>query len=479
MAVISAIVDFFNVVGNFLWGPWTQIFLLCVGAYLLIGTKFYVFRRFGYIMKNTLGKMFKKQETDTKGLTSVQAVLSALAGTIGMGNISGTASAIAVGGPGAVFWMWLFAFFGMSVKTCEVTLAVHYRDVDKDGTVHGGPMYYMKKALNAKVLAIIFSIGLFFNALLMAGTMQLHTVVEAADASYGWNPYVVAAVLVVLMAFAVLGGVKSVGKVCGVLVPFMTVIWIALAIISICFNVTEIPRVFAQIFEGAFNGTAATGGFTGATIALAVQQGAARGTGSNDAGVGVAPCVHATADVSHPFLQGMWGTAEVFIDTIIVCTMTALIILLPENVWNSGETGVALTLKGLTAVLPAAPANAILNICVAAFCFSTALVFYIYYETASINLFGKKSFKYIRWLYFIFPLVFAGYSNVNALWNGFANTATALCLLPNLVALVLLAKPFFGLIKDWEGDHKYDTAKVDGTDHYIKVSEKYIGSKGN
>ena len=475
MAIISAIVDIFNAIGNFLWGPWTQIFLICTGLYLMFGTKFFVFRKFGTLMKETMGQMFKKQETDTKGLTSVQAVFSALAGTIGMGNIAGTASAIAVGGPGAVFWMWLIAFLGMTVKTSEVTLAVHYRDVDGDGNIHGGPMYYMKKALNAKVIAVVFSIGIFFNALLMADVMQLHTIADTTSAAYGWNPYIVVGVMIVLMLLACLGGLKSVGKVCGTLVPIMTILWIGIAILAIILNIGEVPRAFGEIFGGAFSGTAATGGFAGSTIALAIQQGAARGTGSNDAGLGVAPIIHATADTDHPFKQGMWGAAEVFIDTIIVCTMTALLIILPEGVWNSGETGSALSLKGLQAVLPLHVANVVMIIALAAFCFSTTLVFYVYFETATINLFGKNSFKYVKWLYFIMPLVFAGYTDVDKLWGGLANTATGLCLLPNLVVLVMLAPVFFTLLKDWEsGEKKYATKITDGnTDHYVKLSPNY------
>ena len=482
MGIINGFVELCNTVGGFLWGPWTQIFLIAVGIYLTIGTKFYQVRKFGYIMKNTVGTIFQKREDSKVGLTEVQAVMGALAGTIGMGNISGTASAIAIGGPGAVFWMWIFAFFGMMIKTSEVTLAVHYREVSPDGKeIHGGPMYYMKKALNSKLLAVIFSFGLFFNALLMASTMQTHTIVEAAGASYGFNPYVVAVVVVGLAALAILGGLKSIGKVCETFVPVMTVIWILAALYILATNFTQIPRVFSSIFLEAFAPTPAAGGFVGASVAMAIQQGASRGTGSNDAGLGVAPCIHATAEVDHPFKQGLWGTAEVFIDTIIVCTMTAFIILAPVGAdgvptWASGESGVALTLLGMQQSMPAFMADLIVNICVAAFCFSTVLVFYVYYETASINLFGKKSFKYIKWLYFIFPIAFAGYTNVNALWGGFANVATGLCLLPNLIALVLLSGSFFGLVKDYDGERKYLTAITDKSHQYIKTHPAYLAT---
>ena len=350
----DTIIELSNVIGGLLWGWYTQAFLILVGVYMLVGTKFYVFRKFGYIMKNTLGKMFEKTENNTAGLTSVQAVLGALAGTIGMGNIAGTASAISIGGPGAVFWMWLFAFLGMSVKTAEVTLAVHYREVAPDGSsIYGGPMYYMRKAMNAKALSVVFTIGLILNCVFMASTMQTHTIIESVNRAYNINPYLIAAVCVVLAALAVLGGLKSIGKVCEIMVPVMTVVWFAIAIIVIGGNIADVPHALASIFINAFTPTSAVGGFVGASIATAIQQGAARGTGSNDAGVGVAPCIHATADVEHPFKQGLWGTAEVFIDTIVVCTMTALIILTPEDVWCSGESGVALTMAAVETVIPA------------------------------------------------------------------------------------------------------------------------------
>ncbi len=473
-SIISGFVKITNSIGSFLWGPWTQIFLIIAGLWFTIGTKFYPFRKFGTIMKKTMGTMFKKQPGASKNrLSSVQAVLGALAGTIGMGNIAGTASAIAIGGPGAVFWMWVFAFLGMSLKMAEVTLAVHYREVGPDGKTYGGPMYYMRKALNSKLLAYLFCFGLFFNCLFMAATMQTHTIAESLQASYGVNPYITAVIVCLLTLIAILGGLKAIGKTCETLVPIMTIIWIVSALIVLFTNITEVPRVFGNIISEAFVPTAAVGGFAGSTIALAIKQGAARGTGSNDAGVGVAPCIHATAEVDHPFSQGLWGSTEVFIDTILVCSMTAFIILAPSDVWYSGETGVTLTLMGLQSALPAGVADLIVNLCVAAFCFSTVLVFFVYYETASVYLFGQKAFKAIKWLYFIVPIIFAGYSKVNDLWGGFANIASALCLLPNLIALLLLSRPYFKLLKDYEGERKYTTAYTDKTKDYVKVHPAY------
>lgn len=473
--IVSSIIDVSNIIGNLLWGWYTQVFMILVGAYMLFGTKFYVFRRFGYIMKNTLGKMFVRTENNTAGLTSVQAVLGALAGTIGMGNIAGTASAIAVGGPGAVFWMWLFAFLGMSTKTAEVTLAVHYREVAPDGSyIYGGPMYYMRKAMNAKVLSVVFSVGLILNCVLMASTMQTHTIIEAVTSAYDVNPYLIAGFVVLLSVLSILGGLKSLGKVCEFLVPIMTIVWFGITVIVIGGNITEVPRAISSIFVNAFTPTSATGGFLGASVALAIQQGAARGTNSNDAGVGVAPCIHATADVEHPFQQGLWGTTEVFIDTIVVCTLTALIILTPHDVWNSGASGVALAMAAVETVLPSTISNILITFCIFGFCFSSVLAFYVYYETACVNLFGTKAFKVLKWLYFLFPLVFAGYADVNALYGGFANIGSGLCLLPNLVAVVILAKPFFGLVKDWEsGERKYDTKVTDHNHRYIKMCKAY------
>lgn len=472
---ITQFIAYSNVIGNLLWGWYTQAFLLLMGAYLLIGTRFYVFRRFGYIMKNTLGKAFEKRTTDTAGLTPVQAVLGALAGTIGMGNIAGTASAIAVGGPGAVFWMWAFAFLGMSLKMQEVSLAVHYREVAPDGSsIYGGPMYYMRKALNAKALSIVFSIGLILNCLFMADTMQIHTIIEATQEAYHINSYIIAGVVVALSMVAILGGLKKIGRVCEILVPAMTVIWLCVALIVLFGNIQHVPAAIASIFSDALHPTAAVGGFLGSSISLTIQQGAARGTGSNDAGVGVAPCLHATADVEHPIKQGMWGATEVFIDTIVVCSLTAFIILAPRGVWHSGKTGVALTMSAINTVIPASIANFIVTFCIFAFCFSTVIAFFVYYQTACVNLFGEQKFKFIKWLYFLVPIVFAEYKNVNALYGGFANIGSGLCLLPNLIALAFLTKPFFGLLKDWEsGERKWDTAYTDKAHDYIKMCDAY------
>lgn len=473
--LISAIVDASNVFGDYLWGWYTQAFLILVGIYLLIGTRFYVFRRFGYVMKMTLGKAFDREKTKTAGLTPVQAVLGALAGTIGMGNIAGTASAIAIGGPGAVFWMWVFAFLGMTIKTAEVTLAVHYREVAPDGSsIYGGPMYYMERGLNhSKWLAVVFSVGLILNSVFMAATMQAHTIIETVQSAYGIDPYVCGTVIIVLAMLAILGGLKQIGKVCEFLVPIMTMIWFCIAVAVLWGNRANVLPALGQIFKDAFMPTSAVGGFLGSSIALVMQQGAARGTGSNDAGVGVAPCIHATADVEHPFKQGLWGITEVFVDTIIVCTLTALIILTPDGVWSSGKSGVALTMAGIETVLSADITNLLVTVCIFAFCFSTIIVFYVYFETACVDLFGQRSFKVLKWFYFIVPLVFAGYSKVDALYGGFANIGSGLCLLPNLVAICLLAKPFFGLLKDWEGERRYDTAVVDKDHHYIKMSRSY------
>lgn len=472
---ITQFIALSNVIGNLLWGWYTQAFLLLIGAYLLIGTRLYVFRKFAYILKNTLGKAFEKRTTDTAGLTPVQAVLGALAGTIGMGNIAGTASAIAVGGPGAVFWMWLFAFLGMSLKMQEVTLAVHYREVAPDGSsIYGGPMYYMKKALNAKALAALFSVGLILNCLFMADTMQIHTIIEATQEAYHINGYVICGVVVILAMSAILGGLKKIGRVCEILVPAMTVIWLVVAVVVLLGNFQHIPAAIQSIFSDAFRSTVAAGGFLGASLSLTIQQGAARGTGSNDAGVGVAPCLHATADVEHPIKQGMWGATEVFIDTIIVCSLTAFIILSPEGVWHSGKTGVALTMAAINTVVPAKITNFVVTLCISAFCLSTVIAFFVYYQTACVNLFGEQAFKYLKWLYFIIPMMFAEYKNVNALYGGFANIGSGLCLLPNLIALAFLTKPFFGLLKDWEsGERKYDTSITDKNHHYIKMCDAY------
>jgi AGCS family alanine or glycine:cation symporter len=384
-----------------------------------------------------------------------------------MGNIAGVATALTIGGPGAIFWMWLLALFGMLTKTTEITLAVHYRDVDEQGNVHGGPMYYIKKGLGWNFLAKLFCIGILINSVLASSILQTHTVGRAFLSSYNINPYIVIGAMIAIASFVIIGGIKRIGQFCERLVPLMALLYIVGGIIIFFSNYTKIPEVFSLIFKHAFAFVSASGGIAGFAVKTAIKEGMAKGTLSSEAGSGTAPMVHATADTPHPFQQGIWGAFEVFIDTIVICTITAFTVL-STGVLSSGESGIELVILAFSSVFSSGIAGTFISFSILTFCLSTQIGFFIYFETAFVNVFNKKYVKYFRWLYLLPPILFAGVANVERLWL-FANISVGVCALPNLVALLALNGVFFKLMKDYmSGTNKYTTAMTDSTKQYVK-----------
>lgn len=470
--MLEAIMDFASMIDRFLWGPWTMIFIAAVAVYLTLRSRFFQFRKFGYIIKNTFGKIFQKTESREKGkMTPFQATTTALASTVGMGNIAGVATALSVGGPGSIFWMWLLALVGMISKTAEITLAVHYRETDEKGNLHGGPMYYIRKGLGWKPLAIVFSAGVFVNALFATSLVQTHTVGRAFLTTYGMNPYLVTGLMSVVTAIVVIGGIRRIGQVCEKLVPLMSLVYILGGLIIFFVNYDKIPEVFSMIFRYAFAPMPAVGGIAGIAVSAAIKTGMARGMLSNEAGLGTAPMVHATADTEHPFQQGIWGAFEVFIDTIVLCTITSFAVL-STGVLSSGESGIDLVIGAFSSVFPPGIASNLISFCILTFCLTTYIGFYIYYETATVTMFGPRSIKYLRWLYFAPALAFAGVADVNRVWV-FTNIAVGICAIPNLIAVLALSGVFFVLMKDYlEGKKTYATSLIDGTSNFVKFAEK-------
>ncbi len=452
-----------------LWGPWTMIFIAAVAIYLTIKSRFFQFFQFSYIVRNTFGKMFKKPDDESQQkMTPFQATATSLAGTVGMGNMAGVATALSVGGPGAIFWMWALAIFGMMSKTVEITLAVHYRDIDKDGRPFGGPTHYINKGLGWKFLAYTFSVGMLINAVFSSSLLQAHTVGRAFLSSYQFNPYIVTSLMAITTAYVVIGGIKRIGQFSERMVPFMSVIYILAGLTIFVVNYQEIPSVFSMIFKYAFSPAPAIGGASGIAVAAAIKQGMARGMLSNEAGLGTAPMVHATADTSHPFQQGIWGAFEVFVDTIIICTITSFAIL-STGALAGGETGIDLILAAFASVFPDSLASLIVSIVILTFCLSTQIGFFIYYETSINNLFGKNAIKYLKWFYFIPAVLFAGVENVDQLWV-LANISVGVIAIPNLVAILVLSGVFFKLMKDYlSGKNEYATAIIDKSKNYIKM----------
>jgi len=458
-------------IDSILWSPWTLVFIAAVAVYFTIRSKGFQIRRINLIFKKTFGAIFKGEKTKAKGrMTPFQATSTALASTVGMGNMAGVATALSIGGPGAIFWMWILALLSMMTKTAEITLAVHYREVDSMGNLRGGPMYYIQKGLGWKSLAKLFSAGILINALFTATLLQSHTVGRAFLSSYNLSPYITTGIMALITAFVIIGGIRRIGQVCERLVPFMSIVYIVAGITIFIINYTKIPEVFSMIFQYAFAPVPAAGGFAGAAVRAALKEGMAKGMLSNEAGLGTAPMAHATADTKHPFLQGLWGSFEVFIDTIVICTITSFAIL-STGLLSSGKSGIELVIDSFSSVFPPGLAGTLISISILTFCLSTQIGFFIYYETSIVSLFGKRAMIYLKWIYFIPGVLFAGIANVEKLWV-FANISVGVCSLPNLVALLALSGAFFKLMKDYLMDkNKYATAKVDASKMYVKTAK--------
>ncbi len=467
--MMDTLLDAFVAIDEILWGPWTMLFIASVAVYFTVRSGVFQLIKFPYIVRNTVGKIFEKPtDLSAQRITPFQAAATSLAGTVGMGNIAGVATALSVGGPGAIFWMWVLAFFGMMSKTAEISLAVHYRDVEEDGRTHGGPMHYIEKGLGWRFLALLFSAGILINSLFSASLLQAHTVGRALLSSYDFNPYIVTGLMALVTAVVVLGGVRRIGRFSVRLVPLMSLVYILAGGAIGVLNFDQIPEVVGMIFQYAFSPVPAAGGIAGVAVAEAIKQGMSRGMLSNEAGLGTAPMIHAAAQTEHPFQQGLWGAFEVFIDTIIICSITAFAIL-STGVLSGETSGIELVITAFSAVFPAGVSEAIVSLCILSFCLSTQIGFFVYYETAIHSLFGPHAIKYLKWVYFLPGVLFADVSNVDKLWV-VANISVGVTALPNLVAILLLSGVFFKLMRDYlSGERAYDTALTDVTRRYLKT----------
>lgn len=440
---------------DFLWGVPLIILLIGVGLYFTVGTKFFQVTRVKLIYQKTIGEMLKGTSHDHNDgqLSPIHVLFTVLAGTVGAGNIAGVATAIAVGGPGAVFWMWIIGICGMMTKMVEVTLSVAYRKKSETtGEYYGGPMYYIKSIKGiGKVLAPLYAIALCILVLTDACGIQANTLATTAYDVFR-IPMIVSGVIMVGIAVVVIasGGVNKVGAFCAKFVPPMVLIYIVGAFIVIIANFDKVPGAFKMIFEYAFAPTPAVGGFVGATVSMAMARGASRGIFSNEAGEGTAATVHATAKTDHPIHQGMYGILEVFIDTVVICTLTALIIL-TSGVWSNGNTGAPLTFDAFRSVM-GTPGTVIISIAVILFTFSSYIGFYVEYRTCIEYLFGEKAIKYAKYLFFIIPFI-AVSSEIESVWS-LADIAVGFIVIPNVIALLLLRHRFIELFKEYMNINK-------------------------
>ena len=448
-----------SAVNNFIWGVPAMICIIGVGLYLSIRTNFLQIRKFPYAMKITLGRMLKKREASDGALTPFQAVCTALAATVGTGNVAGVAGAIAIGGPGAVFWMWISALLGMCTKFSEVTLAVHFRERNKEGDYVGGPMYYIKNGLKKHWhwLAYLFSA---FGVLTVFGTgnaTQVNTITTAIDSAlYNYNllsedgaatlNLVIGIVLAVLIALILLGGIKRIGQVTEKLVPFMAIMYILLAVGVVVVHIGSIPTVFSSIIRGAFDPAAVTGGAVGSFF-MSMKKGVSRGIFSNEAGLGTGSIAHACADTRKPVKQGFFGIFEVFVDTIVICTLTALVILCSGvPVGYGAAAGAELTISGFTSVY-GGWVSIFTAVAMCCFAFSTIIGWGLYGTRCIEFLFGSRANKPFMLLYSLVAIVGAT-MNLGLMWS-IAETFNGLMVIPNLIAAFLLSGVVVKMVKDY------------------------------
>ena len=417
----------------FVWGPPLLILLVGTGIYLTI--------RLGLLQVARLPKAFQLIFTKDKGhgdVSSFAALCTALAATVGTGNIIGVATAIKVGGPGALFWMWMAAFFGMATKYAEGLLAIKYRTKDANGAVAGGPMHYILLGMGEKwrPLAIFFALAGVLVALLGIGTFtQVNSITESIQNTAQVNPAITALILSIFVGIAVFGGLKSISKVSTAVVPFMAIVYILGTLTVILFNIEKIPATLALIFTSAFSPTAAVGGFAGASIRMAIQNGVARGVFSNESGLGSAPIAAAAAKTNEPVEQGLISMTGTFIDTLIICTLTGLTILVP-GVWSGDLNGVALTQSAFSTVFSYFGPS-LLTIFLVLFAFTTILGWNYYGERCFEFLFGVR----FIWLYrvvFVVMVLLGGFIELDMVWI-IADIVNALMALPNLIALLVLS----------------------------------------
>lgn len=465
--MLESIIKINQAVNGFIWGVPAMICIIGVGLLLSVRTRFIQVRKFGAAMKNTIGKIFDKTQAKDGSMSPFQAVCTALAGTVGTGNIAGVAGAIALGGPGAIFWMWCSAFLGMCTKFSEVTLAIHFREKNANGEYVGGPMYYIKNGLSKKwhFLAVLYAL---FGVLTVFGTgnaTQVNTIVSSihsalhnlhiTDGTVDERANLIFGIFIAaFVAMVLLGGIQRIGQVSEKLVPFMAVLYVILAIGVVILHINRVPAVFAMIFKSAFTPQAATGGIIGSMF-LSMKKGVSRGIFSNEAGLGTGSIAHACADTNNAVHQGMFGIFEVFMDTIVICTLTGLVILLgAPNIVYGQAAGAELTISGFTATY-GGWVSIFTAVAMCCFAFSTIIGWGLYGSRCIEFLGGEKLVRPFLVAY-SFVSIIGATINLGLLWD-IADTFNGLMAIPNLIALLILS----GQVKKLAFD--VDQAEKSGT----------------
>jgi len=427
--------DFFGQIGSWVWGAPMLILLVGTGLWLTLLLRGLQFSKLCHALY--LGLIKRREESDEPGdISHFQALMTALSATVGTGNIAGVATAIAIGGPGAMFWMWVTGLVGMATKYAEAVLAVKYRVQDKFGTMSGGPMYYIEQGLGQKWLACCFAFFAATAAFGIGNMVQSNSVAAAVQTTFGVPMGITGIVLALATGAVVIGGIQSIGRVTGVLVPVMIVFYVLGALVILVIHAGAIPAAFALILEQAFNPTAATGGFAGAGVMLAIRMGVARGVFSNESGLGSAPIAAAAAKTKHPVTQALVSMTQTFIDTIVVCTMTGLVIII-SGAWSSGQNGAELTSTAFAAGLPGSWGSLIVAIGLILFAYSTIIGWCYYGEKSLEYLWGERVVKPYR-VAWVVVVAIGAFLKLELVWN-ISDVFNGLMAFPNLVALLALS----------------------------------------
>jgi AGCS family alanine or glycine:cation symporter len=431
------------IIDNFFWGLPLMILLVGTGLWLTISLRGLQFRKLWYSLYLALVK--RKDEGDQEGdITHFQALMTALSATVGTGNIAGVATAIAAGGPGALFWMWITGLVGMATKYSEAVLAVKYRIIDEEGSMSGGPMYYISRGLGWKWLGTLFALFASIAAFGIGNLVQSNSIAAVVQATFGIPLYVTGIILVIGVGLVIIGGIKNIGGVTGVLVPVMIVFYISGALIILLMNITAIPAAFALIFESAFTPTAASGGFLGAGVMMTIRMGVSRGIFSNESGLGSAAIAAAAAQTKHSVTQGLVSMTQTFIDTLVVCTLTGLVLIV-TGAWDTGKNGAELTSFAFQIGMPGG--DFIVTIGLILFAFSTILGWSYYGEKSIEYLLGPKSVLPYR-LVFVICVGFGAVMKLELVWS-LADVFNRLMAIPNLIGLLALTPIIVNETKDY------------------------------
>ena len=441
---MQTIHDLISAINGIVWGPLMLLLILGTGIYLMYGLAFMPLKRIAYAFRLLWQGRQAKGEGD---IAPFNALMTSLAATIGTGNIAGVATAIFLGGPGALFWMWCTALVGMATKYAEAVLAVKYREVDNKGMHIGGPMFYIKNGLKShwSWLGTTFAV---FGALAGFGignTIQANSVADVMHETFAVPHWTTGFIMAVLAAMVLLGGIKRIARVAGKLVPFMALAYVCAGLVILIINFNELPNAFGLIFTHAFTPIAATGGFAGAAMWAAIRFGVARGIFSNEAGLGSAPIAHAAASTNSPVQQGSIAMLGTFIDTIIICSITGLVII-TSGAWTQGENGAALSSAAFESALPGI-GSYIVTLGLSIFAFTTILGWSFYSEKCVEYLFGERAITPFRWLWII-AVPIGAMANLDFMWL-VADTLNALMAIPNLIALILLSPVVFKLTREY------------------------------